>query len=69
MNTKTNVKEPAQFKEKLTDLMGSIYELLELSKERNLKPVSDDGCTNYMEQNGKTCVQVAGQFNRPSEYL
>ena len=69
MNTMTNVTASVQFKQKLAELMGNIYELLELSKEKSLKSVSDDGCTNYMEENGKTRAQVAGQFSRPSEYL
>lgn len=69
MNIKTNVTAPTQFKEKLIELMGNVYELFELTKEQNLEPVTDDGCTQYTEEHGKTCSQVAGQFSRPSEYL
>jgi hypothetical protein len=69
MNTKTNVATPLQFKEKLIELMDNVYELFELTKEQNLEPVTDDGCTQYTEDHGKTCSQVAGQFSRPSEYL
>lgn len=69
MNDKKNIKAPAQFKQKLTEIMDGVYELFELSKEQNLEPFSEDGCTRYMEGHGKTCSQVAGQFSRPSEYL
>ena len=69
MNDNTNIKSPANFREKLVEVMKGIYELLELSREHNLEPVSKDGVTRYGEERGKTCFQVSGQFNRPSEYL
>lgn len=69
MNDNTSIKLPAKFQEKLIEVMEGIYELFELSKEHNLKPVSESGETRYMEESGKTCFQVSGQFKRPSEYL
>lgn len=69
MNDNRNIKSPANFQEKLIEVMEGIYELFELSKEHHLEPVSEDGVTRYFEESGKTCFQVSGQFNRPSEYL
>lgn len=69
MKDKNNIKSPIKFQEKLQEVMEGIYELFELSKEHNLAPVSEDGVTRYMEEYGKTCFQVSGQFDRPSEYL
>lgn len=66
---KKNINSPAQFEEKLQDVMKRFYELFELSKEYNLEPVSDNGTIVYSEDSGKCCFQVAGQFERPSEYL
>lgn len=69
MHDKYNIKAPLDFKEKLKNVMQGIYDLLELSKEQNLEPVTEDGCRRYMEEHGKTCSQVADQFDRPSEYI
>jgi hypothetical protein len=69
MNDNININTPAKFQEKLIEVMEGIYELFELSKEHNFEPVSEDGVTRYIEECGKTCFQVSGQFNRPSEYL
>jgi len=69
MENTSNIKSPSKFQEKLIEVMEGIYELFELSKEHNLESVSEDGVTRYMEESGKTCFQVSGQFNRPSEYL
>lgn len=49
--------------------MNALYELFELSKEHPLAPETEDGVTVYIEEYGKTCFQVSGQFDRPSEYL
>lgn len=69
MKDNTNIKLPSKYQQKLVEVMEGIYELFELSKEHNLEPVSEDGVTRYMEEYGKTCFQVSGQFDRPSEYL
>lgn len=69
MKDKNNIKSPVKFLEKLQEVMDGMYELFELSKEQSLAPVSDDGVIRYMEGSGKTCFQVSGQFDRPSEYL
>ena len=69
MISKNNIKSPVKFQEKLQEVMDGIYELFELSKENNLVPVSKDGVTRYMVESGKTCFQVSGQFDRPTEYL
>ncbi len=64
-----NVKDPVRFSEKLQEVMTGIYELFELAREHELSSVSEDGVTRYMEEHGKTCFQVSGQFDRPSEFL
>lgn len=64
-----NVKDPRRFSEKLREVMTGIYELFELTREHELSPVSDDGVIRYIEEHGKVCFQVSGQFNRPSEFL
>ena len=64
-----NVNSPADFKEKLQEVMEAIYQLFELSKEQPLAPVSKDGVIRYMEEYGKTGFQVSGQYDRPSEFL
>mgnify|MGYP006425377051 CR=1 FL=1 len=69
MNNKNNITAPADFRQKLVDAMAALYELFELSKEHSLEPVTKEGVTVYMEEYGKTCFQVSGQFDRPTEYL
>jgi hypothetical protein len=64
-----NVTNPIKFSEKLQEVMSGIYELFEVTKERNLSSVSDDGVIRYTEEGGKTCFQVSGQYERPSEFL
>jgi hypothetical protein len=64
-----NIQFPTKFQEKLQDIMEGVYQLFELSKEHDLAPVSEDGVSRYMEEDGKTCFQVSGQFDRPSEFL
>ena len=69
MNEKNNIKSPLKFQEKLQEVMDGIYELFELAKEHYLAPVSEDGVICYDEDEGKTGFQVAGQFDKPSEFL
>lgn len=69
MNPKHNIKEPDKFKEKLENAMAAIYELLELSKEYDIKSALGDELIPYIEETGKTCFHVSGQFYRPNEYL
>lgn len=64
-----NVKSPDKFQQKLAQVMDGIYDLMEMSKEYNLEQTAEDGCIRYTEEEGKTCFQVSGQFDRPSEYL
>lgn len=69
MHQTINVTQPAQFIEKLQTVMAGVYELLDLARERDLRPVSDDGVIRYSEEDGKLCFQVAGQYERPTESL
>ena len=69
MNSKNNIKSPLKFKQKLDEVMDGIYDLMELSKEHDLAAVSEGGVRCFDEEDGKTGFQVAGQFDRPSEYL
>ena len=69
MNTLTNINAPTRFRQKLMAVMQELHELFELSKEHDLEPVSEDGVTRYLEEDGKTGFQVTSQFARPSEFL
>ena len=64
-----NIRDAGQFSEKLQEAMNAINELLELSKEYELKPVGEDGARRYYENDGKCCFQVSGQYERPVEFL
>ncbi len=57
------------FQNKLRIVMNGIYEFIELLSELKLSSVGEDGITRYLEESGKTCFQVSGQFNRPTEFL
>jgi hypothetical protein len=57
-----NIIEPLEFKGKLHEIMRGIYELFELSREKELNSISDDGVIIYDEESGKTCFQVSGQY-------
>ncbi|MDQ6966988.1 MAG: hypothetical protein Q9M23_08700 [Mariprofundaceae bacterium] len=63
-----NITEPETFNHKLQQVMIGIYDLLELSRAEELPPVSEDGVIRY-DKEGKTCFQVSGQFERPTEFL
>jgi len=69
MHRKTNITHPAQFTEKLQAVMQGAYDLLELAREHDLSPVSEDGVIRYFEEHGKACFQVSGQYDRPTEFL
>ncbi len=69
MNTPANINAPRLFRQKLMAVMQELHELFELSKEHDLEPVSEDGVTRYLEEDGKTGFQAASQFARPSEFL
>lgn len=64
---KPNIKSPLEFNEKLRDVMNGIYDLIELTKEHSLSPVSKNGVIRY--SGNKTCFQASGQYERPSEFL
>jgi hypothetical protein len=64
-----NIKDPAFFQQNLQSIMQDCYQLFELAKESDLSPVSEDGVTRYFEESGKCGFQVAGQYERPSEFL
>lgn len=69
MRRTTNITNPAQFAKKLQDVMAGVYDLLELARERDLSPVSEDGVIRYFEEHGKASFQVSGQYDRPTEFL
>ena len=64
-----NVSHPRQFSEKLQEVMNGISDLIELTKESELMPVSEEGVIRYFEESGKCCFQAAGQYERPAEFL
>lgn len=43
-----NVFQTEEFRSKLQDLMGNIYDLMELSKEHNLQSRSEGGVIRYL---------------------
>lgn len=49
--------------------MDNMFDFIELSREYDLQSISDEGVIRYLEDDGKTCFQVASQFDRPSEFL
>lgn len=69
MNNKKNIKSPLKFQQKLDEVLDGIYDLMELTKESNLPAVSEDDVRCFYEEDGKTGFQVAGQYDRPSEFL
>lgn len=69
MTSKDNIESPAEFKEKLQDVMGSVYQLFELSKEQAPSTVNEDGVTRHSEDAEKCCFEVSGKYDRPSEFL
>ncbi len=69
MNVLANVNAHKLFRQKLMVVMQELHELFELSKEHDLDPVSADGVTRYLEEDGKTGFHVTNQFARPSEFL
>lgn len=64
---KPNIQSPVEFNEKLREIMHGIYDLIDLTKEQNLSPVSENGVIRYF--GNKTCFQASGQYERPSEFL
>lgn len=64
-----NVPDALKFIEKLQHAMKSIFDLLELTKEYDLEAVDKDGARCFYQDEGKTCFQVSGQYERPHEFL
>ena len=64
-----NVSDAKQFAQKLQEIMQGIYDLLEITKEYNLEAIGENGGNRYFEEDGKTCFQVTGQYDRPHEFL
>jgi hypothetical protein len=49
--------------------MTDIYELLEITKEHDSSPPSENEIRGYIEECGKNYFQASGQYERPSEFL
>lgn len=64
-----NVRYPKEFGKAIQAVMENMFDFIELSREYDLQSISDEGVTRYLEDDGKTCFQVASQFDRPSEFL
>jgi len=61
--------DPQGFSKALQDTLASLYEVFEQARETKLAPTSPEGVIRYLEEYGKNYFQVAGQFERPSEFL
>lgn len=64
-----NITRDEEFNQKLQQLMGNVYDLIELTKEYDLQPTTTEGVILYFEDQGKTCFQASGQYDRPNEFL
>jgi len=64
-----NVTDTKQFSKALQNVMDAVYTLLELTREYDLKPISEDGVMVYCEESGKCGFQASSQYERPSEFL
>lgn len=64
-----NVPDPRGFSKALNDVIEGLDRLFDLTKEYDLKPVSEDGVMVYSEESGKCGFQTANQYDRPSEFL
>ena len=67
--TQPNIQNPAGFAEKLGLLMQTTHELIEICREHELAPYSENGCMHYEPGGVKCSFQAAGQFDRPDEFL
>jgi hypothetical protein len=59
--SKTYIKDPLQFKKKIQNIMGEIYDLFELAIEGD--------ATNNVEELEKACFQLTSEYDRPTEFL
>lgn len=64
---KRNIKSPAQFSEKLSQLFANMYDLFELTREEEL-PSIIDGCKLY-DDNDKYYFHVSSQYERPADFF
>ena len=59
---------PSDFFDSFNKIMQSLYNNFELCREKELQQY-ENGCRSYDEESGKCAFQVAGQFDRPREFL
>ena len=64
-----NVSQPHEFKSKLQQLMGNIFDLFELTKEYEYPTRAENSVCGYNVDRGKYNFQVADQYERSSEFL
>lgn len=65
-----NIHSPKYLGETMRDVFNGISRLFEITKEYDLKPISENGETRiYFEEDGKYGFQSSGQFERPIEFL
>ena len=63
-----NMLEPVVFRKQLENVFAAIFGLFEKTREHTLS-AEQDGVIRYLEEDGKSLFQVAGQFKRPGDFL
>ncbi len=66
MKERYNVRNAQLFSTKLQKILNAMYDLFELTLEKEY-PKETDGVVHIVD--GKTCFQVADQYQRPHEFL
>jgi len=65
-----NIREPIQFSNKLTQLLATMYDLFELTREKeDLPSVINGGLNTDGSINDKCFFQVSNQYERPANFL
>ena len=62
------VGDAEQFVSQLKAVMTGIYDFMEISQEKPLKP-AEYSLNDQGEENAKYCFEVANQYHRPTEFL
>ncbi len=62
------VSDAEQFVSQLKAVMTGIYDFMEITQEKTLKP-AEYSVTDQGEEPAKYCFEVANQYHRPTEFL
>jgi len=64
-----NIDDPNGFKHALFSSLASLSTVFELAREHELPAIDARGITRHSRPYGKSPFQIAGQFDRPAEFL